>query len=83
MSKTRTGIVVSTSMDKTAVVKVDRMVPHPIYGKQVRMSAKFAVHDPKNSTKVGDIVTIEETRPVSKRKNWRLVRIDTTNEVSS
>lgn len=83
MSKTRTGIVISTSMDKTAVVKIDRMVPHPMYGKQVRMSSKFAVHDPQNQTKVGDVVTIEETRPMSKRKNWRVVSIDATNEVAS
>lgn len=80
MSKTRTGIVISTSMDKTAVVKIDRMVPHPMYAKQVRMTAKFAVHDPENKTKVGDVVTIEETRPISKRKNWRLVSIDATSE---
>ncbi len=72
-AKTKTGIVVSNKMDKTAVVRVDRMVPHKKYEKRYRVSKKFAVHDEHNQAQVGDIVTITEIRPMSKTKRWGLV----------
>jgi small subunit ribosomal protein S17 len=71
----RRGVVVSSAMDKTIVVKVDRVKAHPRYKKVVRRSVKFKAHDPENQANVGDIVRIEETRPLSKTKNWRLVEI--------
>lgn len=73
--KQRTGFVVRCSMDKTALVAVERRVRHPIYGKEMRKTSKFYVHDEKNETKVGDKVTIVETRPLSRLKRWRLVEI--------
>ncbi|MCX5686201.1 MAG: 30S ribosomal protein S17 [Candidatus Omnitrophica bacterium] len=73
--KERVGIVVSDKMDKTITVEVDRAIHHPIYNKMVRSATKFKVHDEKNSAKAGDTVRIEETRPLSKTKRWRLVEI--------
>ncbi|MFH0764175.1 MAG: 30S ribosomal protein S17 [Candidatus Omnitrophota bacterium] len=73
--KERVGIVVSDKMDKTITVKVDRAMRHPIYNKMVRTATKFKVHDEKDSAKTGDTVRIEETRPLSKTKRWRLVEI--------
>lgn len=70
--KERTGIVVSDKMDKTRVVKVERLVKHPIYGKMVKKFSRFKAHDEKNETKVGDKVQIIETRPLSKDKRWRI-----------
>lgn len=78
MAKIRTGIVVSTSMDKTAVIRVDRMVPHKKYGKRYRVSSKFAAHDETNSAQVGQTVTIRETKPFSKTKTWEIVADETT-----
>jgi small subunit ribosomal protein S17 len=71
----RRGVVVSSAMDKTIVVKVDTIKAHPKYKKVVRRSVKFKAHDPQNQANVGDVVRIEETRPLSKTKNWRLVEI--------
>jgi small subunit ribosomal protein S17 len=71
----RRGVVVSSQMDKTIVVKVDTIKSHPRYKKVVRRSIKFHAHDPENAAKVGDIVRIVETRPISKTKNWRLAEI--------
>src|SRR2546426_968791 len=71
----RRGIVVSSGMDKTIVVKVDTVKAHPRYKKVVRRSAKFHAHDEQNTAKVGDIVRIVETRPLSKTKNWRLAEV--------
>jgi small subunit ribosomal protein S17 len=71
----RRGVVVSSGMDKTIVVKVDTIKAHPRYKKVVRRSAKFHAHDPENKAHVGDVVRIVETRPVSKTKNWRLAEI--------
>ncbi len=71
----RRGVVVSSAMDKTIVVKVDRVKAHPRYKKVVRRSVKFKAHDPENRANVGDVVLIEETRPLSKTKNWRLLEI--------
>lgn len=73
MTKTRTGTVVSTNMDKSVVVRVDRMVAHPIYGKRYRVSNKFMAHDENNTYQVGDIVVIQEIKPMSKRKSWTVV----------
>lgn len=69
------GVVVSDAMDKTVVVRVDRMKVHPKYHKQYVASTKFKVHDEANAAKVGDTVIFIETRPLSKDKRWRLVEI--------
>lgn len=73
--KVRTGKVVSDRMQKTVVVAVERLVRHPIYKKVLRKTKKYKVHDEKNECKVGDVVRIEETRPLSKEKRWRVVEI--------
>ncbi|MEZ5098476.1 MAG: 30S ribosomal protein S17 [Thermoleophilia bacterium] len=75
MRKERRGVVVSAGMDKTIVVKVETAQPHPRYKKVVRRSRKFHAHDEQNAAKVGDVVAIVETRPLSKTKTWRLTRI--------
>jgi small subunit ribosomal protein S17 len=75
LRKQRTGIVTSTKMDKSIVVSVEKKVKHPIYGKFVKRSKKFVAHDAENSCNEGDTVRIMETRPLSKRKCWRLVEI--------
>lgn len=69
------GVVTSDKMDKTVVVKVDRKVSHPIYKKHIVKSKKYHAHDPENSCKVGDVVVIRETRPLSKTKRWVVVKI--------
>ncbi|HHF98508.1 30S ribosomal protein S17 [Candidatus Aerophobetes bacterium] len=74
-TKVRVGEVVSDKMDKTVVVKIKRRVPHPLYGKIVTRFKKVKAHDEKNECKVGDLVKIEETRPLSKEKRWRVVEI--------
>jgi small subunit ribosomal protein S17 len=71
----RRGVVVSDAMDKTIVVKVDTIRSHPRYKKVIRRSTKFHAHDEANTAKVGDVVRIVETRPLSKTKNWRLAEI--------
>ncbi len=71
----RRGVVVSDAMDKTIVVKVDTIRSHPRYKKVIRRSVKFHAHDEQNSAKVGDVVRIVETRPLSATKNWRLAEI--------
>ncbi|MCD6351775.1 MAG: 30S ribosomal protein S17, partial [Armatimonadetes bacterium] len=73
--KTREGIVVSDHADKTVVVRVERLVRHPLYGRVLRRRTKFMAHDENNEAKVGDIVRIEESRPYSKRKSWRVAAI--------
>ncbi|MEM6396421.1 MAG: 30S ribosomal protein S17 [Bacteroidota bacterium] len=75
MRKTRIGLVVSDKMDKTIAVSVERRLQHPIYGKYVKKSKKFIAHDEKNECGIGDTVRIMETRPMSRRKRWRLVQI--------
>ena len=75
LGKERVGVVVSNKMDKSIVVKVERKVKHPLYGKFVKKSTKFMAHDEKNECTIGDIVRIMETRPLSKNKCWRLVEI--------
>jgi small subunit ribosomal protein S17 len=69
------GRVVSTKMAKTCVVQIDRRVPHKKYGKYRTVSTKLKVHDEKSLAKVGDFVSIEETRPLSKDKRWRLIEV--------
>lgn len=71
-----TGRVVSDKMDKTVTVLIERRVKHPLYGKYVSKSSKLKAHDVDNECKTGDLVTIAESRPISKTKAWRLVRID-------
>ena len=73
--RTITGKVVSSKMDKTVAVSVERKVKHPMYGKYMRRSTKYLVHDEDNSCNEGDVVTIAECRPFSKSKSWRLVEI--------
>ena len=73
--KTRTGSVVSNRMDKSVVVRVERKVRHKLYGKYVKTSVKYLADDPENSCSIGDTVLIEECRPLSKRKRWRVKTI--------
>lgn len=73
--KVRVGLVVSDKMQKTVVVRLDRRVPHPVYGKMVTRSLKVKAHDEENAAKRGDTVRIMETRPLSKDKRWRVVEI--------
>ena len=69
------GLVVSSKMNKSIVVAVERKIKHPIYGKFVKKTSKFYAHDEKNESNLGDTVKIMETRPLSKTKCWRLVEI--------
>ncbi|MGC8866492.1 MAG: 30S ribosomal protein S17 [Bacteroidales bacterium] len=73
--KERIGVVVSNKMDKSIVVRVERRLKHPKYGKFVKRSTKFMAHDEKNECQIGDVVRIMETRPLSRTKRWRLVEI--------
>jgi small subunit ribosomal protein S17 len=73
--RTVTGKVVSDKMDKTVTVLIERKVKHPVYGKYIRRSTKLHVHDAENACQEGDTVTIEECRPLSKSKSWRLVEV--------
>ncbi|HEC79804.1 MAG TPA: 30S ribosomal protein S17 [Firmicutes bacterium] len=73
--KVREGVVIRTSMDKTAVVEVTRVFMHPLYKRSVKKTKKYYIHDEKNECTVGDRVRIMETRPLSKTKRWRLVEI--------
>lgn len=66
------GMVISDKMDKTVVVRVERLVPHPVYKKYVRKHKKYKAHDSENRCRVGDSVTIVETRPLSREKKWRV-----------
>lgn len=75
LRKQRVGVVASNAMDKTATVLVQRRLRHPIYGKMVKKSKKFHVHDETNDLNVGDTVRIMESRPLSKTKRWRVVEI--------
>ena len=73
--KLRIGLVVSDKMEKTVIVRIDRRMPHPQYGKMVTRTRRLKAHDEENSAKVGDTVRIMETRPLSKDKRWRVVEI--------
>ena len=74
-AKTLTGKVVSSKMQKTITVSVERYVPHPEYGKYLRRTTKFLAHDENNESREGDVVAIEECRPLSRHKSWRLVKV--------
>jgi small subunit ribosomal protein S17 len=75
LRKTQTGVVISDKMNKTVVVRVDRLVRHPTYKKYVRRRATYTAHDENNSCRLGDRVVLRETRPVSKTKRWRVSEI--------
>lgn len=75
LRKTRIGVVVSNKMDKTITVAIERKVAHPIYKKYFKKTIKLMAHDEKRECSIGDKVKIMETRPLSKRKRWRLVEI--------
>jgi len=75
LRKERIGLVTSNKMDKSIVVQIGRKVKHPIYGKFVNKTSRFLAHDEKNECNNGDKVKIMETRPLSRRKRWRLVEI--------
>ena len=75
LRKERIGLVTSNKMDRSIVVSIQRRVKHPLYGKFVKMTSKFIAHDKNNDCNEGDKVKIMETRPLSKRKNWRLDEI--------
>ncbi len=73
--RTVTGTVVSNKMDKTIAVLVERRVKHPLYGKYIRRSTRLMAHDEANECKQGDVVVIEASRPLSKKKSWRLQKV--------
>jgi small subunit ribosomal protein S17 len=73
--RSKVGRVVSDKMDKTVVVSVERLRRHPIYKRVVRLSSKFKAHDEENNAKVGDTVRIEESRPLSRDKRWRVIEV--------
>lgn len=73
--KVEQGTVVSDAMDKSILVRITRLVKHPVYGKYMRRSTKLMAHDENDQARKGDLVEITETRPLSKRKRWRLVRV--------
>ena len=75
LRKTRTGVVVSDKMDKTIVVEIRTRVRHPLYGKIMNKTIKLKAHDENNEASIGDTVLVMETRPLSKDKRWRLVKI--------
>ena len=75
-ARTVTGRVVSNKMDKTVTVLIERRVKHPVYGKYITRSSKVHAHDENNECGIGDVVTVQETRPISKSKSWKLLRID-------
>ena len=70
--KVRQGVVVSDKMDKTVTVQIERLVRHPMYKKYIRQRKKYKAHDPANECRTGDLVTITETRPLSRDKRWRV-----------
>ena len=73
--RTKVGRVISDKMDKTVVVRVERLRRHPIYKRVVRLSSKFKAHDEENSAHVGDTVLIEESKPPSREKRWRVIEV--------
>ena len=82
LKRTLTGTVVSDKMDKTVTVLVERKIKHPLLGKVLRVSKKYHAHDEKNEFKQGDLVSIEECRPLAKTKSWRVTRlVDKANAV--
>ena len=80
--KAQVGTVVSTKMDKTVVVRIDRQKRHRLYRKTIRVTQRYKAHDEKNECNLGDIVRIAETRPLSREKRWRIVDIVTKGDVA-
>ncbi len=76
--KTRIGTVVSDKMDKSIVVRVERIIQHPLYKRTVKRTKKYMAHDENNQSKIGDTVRIVECKPISSRKTWRLLDVVTT-----
>ncbi|ABC76190.1 30S ribosomal protein S17 [Syntrophus aciditrophicus] len=74
-NRTIKGVVVSNKMDKTIVIRAERLVKHPVFHKYTRKHVKYMVHDEKNECKVGDTVIVMESRPLSRLKRWRMLRI--------
>ena len=81
LARTASGIVVSAKMEKTISVLVERRITHPLYGKYIKQSKKIHADDPRNECKEGDMVTIEETKPISKTKAWKLNSVDRKAEI--
>ncbi len=79
-ARTVTGKVISNKMDKSATVMIERKVKHPVYGKYIRRSTKLHIHDAENACQEGDLVVIEQCRPISRTKSWRLVEIVEHND---
>jgi small subunit ribosomal protein S17 len=77
--RTVTGRVISSKMDKTITVLVERQVKHPLYGKYIKRSSKLKAHDEKNECREGDLVAIAQCRPISRHKSWRLVNVVETS----
>ena len=75
VQRTLTGSVTSNAMDKTATVMIERRIKHPVYGKYITRSTKLHVHDENNECNKGDVVVIEQCRPISKTKSWNLVEV--------
>ncbi len=75
-SRTETGVVLSSKRDKTITVKVERKVKHPLYKKILRRSSKLQAHDQENICDEGDLVTIQECRPISRTKSWKLLKVE-------
>ncbi|MBU4477506.1 MAG: 30S ribosomal protein S17 [Candidatus Omnitrophica bacterium] len=75
LQKQRIGVVVSDKMDKTRVVRIERLTQHPLYLKRIKKFVNIKIHDEKNTTKAGDKVRVMETRPLSRDKRWRLVEV--------
>lgn len=80
--RTLVGRVVSNKMDKSVTVAVERRVPHPVYGKYIRRTTKIIAHDEDNACAEGDTVTIAECRPISKRKSWRVVEVNSSTRAA-
>lgn len=75
-ARTETGMVISSKRDKTITVKVERKVKHPLYKKILRRSSKLQAHDQENTCEEGDLVTIQECRPISRTKSWKLIKVE-------
>jgi small subunit ribosomal protein S17 len=82
LEKLQTGIVVSTKMDKTVIVRIDRSKRHRLYGKTMRVTRRYKAHDEMNECRLGDVVKIAETRPLSRDKRWRIVEIVVKGDVA-
>lgn len=82
LEKLQTGIVVSNKMDKTVVVRIDRSKRHRLYGKTLRVTRRYKVHDENNECRLGDVVRIAETRPLSREKRWRVVEVVVKGDVA-